>query len=174
MKKMTLATILLSIILLSVINLNAYGFSPWETEGLVNRKAPQFTAKNLSGENVSLSSFEGKPILLNFWATWCHYCREERPSLNSIYKEYKGRGLTIVTVSIDRSPEIVKTYLKKMPMDFIILHDNNKEASQIYGVYSVPTSFLIDRKGIIKYKFMGLREWTDSSSKKLIEGLLKE
>ncbi len=123
----------------------------------------------LPGEDVTT-----KAILLNFWATWCPYCREERPYLNSLYKEYKDRGLVIIAVSTDRSPRKVKAYLKRVPADFVILHDENKEAARAYGVFALPTSFLIDRRGIIRYKFMGLRNWTNSESKKLIEKFLKE
>lgn len=159
---------------LSATNLNAESFSPFAIEKLTGKKAPEFTAKDLSGKDVSLSLFAGKPILLNFWATWCPYCREERPYLNSLYKSYKDKGLVIIAVSTDRSLESVKRYLKKIPMDFVILHDSDGNAAGIYGAYSIPTSFLIDRKGIIKHKFMGLVDWTDKSSIKFIDELLKE
>jgi DsbE subfamily thiol:disulfide oxidoreductase len=153
-------------------NVHAEGFSPWKIERLVGEKAPEFSVNDLSGKSVSFSSFKGKPTLLNFWATWCPYCREERPYLNSLYREYKDRGLAIVAVSTDKSPQKVKEYLKKIPVDFVVLHDNNKEAAGLYGVYSLPTSFLIDRNGEIKHKIMGLRDWTDGKSKKLIEKLI--
>jgi len=155
-------------------NLGAQPFSPFEIDKLTGKKAPEFTVNDLSGKKVSLSSFKGKPILLNFWATWCPYCREERPYLNALYKEYKDRGLIIIAVSIDKSAEIVRSYLKRVPADFVILHDNSNEAASAYGVYSLPTNFLIDRKGVIKYKFIGLRDWTDKESKKIIETLIKE
>lgn len=149
-------------------------FSPWEIDRLTGKKAPEFTLKDLSGKDISPSSFKGKPILLNFWATWCPYCREERPYLNSLYKKYKGKGLIIVAVSTDKSSNKVKDYLKKIPMEFIILLDEKGETAELYGIYALPTSFLIGRDGIIKNKFMGMREWTDNESKKLIEGLLRQ
>ena len=164
---------LLSVTLLLSVNLDAQLFSPFEVDKLVGKKAPEFKARDLSGKSVSLSSFKGKPILLNFWATWCPYCREERPYLNSLHKEYKDKGLVIIAVSVDKSEETVRKFLKKMPLDFIILHDNDNAASQPYGVYSLPTSFTVDRNGIIKGKFLGARNWTDSNSKKVIEELIK-
>jgi peroxiredoxin len=160
--------------LLAISNAGAQFFSPFEIEKLTGKKAPEFTINDLSGKGVSLSSFAGKPILLNFWATWCPYCREERAYLNSIYKEYKDKGLVIIAVSIDKSAEIVRNYLKRMPADFVILHDNNNDAASTYGVYSLPTNFLIDRNGIIKHRFIGLRDWTDKESKKIIETLIKD
>ena len=164
---------LLSVTLLLSVNLDAQLFSPFEVDKLVGKKAPEFKARDLSGKSVSLSSFKGKPILLNFWATWCPYCREERPYLNSLHKEYKDKGLVIIAVSVDKSEETVRKFLKKTPSDFIILHDNDNAASQPYGVYSLPTSFTVDRNGIIKGKFLGARNWTDSNSKKVIEELIK-
>ncbi|MDP3296673.1 MAG: TlpA disulfide reductase family protein [Thermodesulfovibrionia bacterium] len=164
---------LLSVTLLLSVNLDAQLFSPFEVDKLVGKKAPEFKAKDLSGNSVSLSSFKGKPILLNFWATWCPYCREERPYLNSLHKEYKDKGLVIISVSLDKSEEPLRKFLKKTPSDFIILHDNDNAASGPYGVYSLPTSFTVDRNGIIKGKFLGARNWTDSNSKKVIEELIK-
>ncbi|GBE38749.1 thiol-disulfide oxidoreductase ResA [bacterium BMS3Bbin08] len=176
--KSTSRVILHAVILLSIVFLplaaDAGQYSPWAIEKLVGSQAPEFTANDLSGKRVALKKFKGKPILLNFWATWCPYCREERPKLIKLYKEYRSQGLVIVAVSTDRSAQKVKDYLKKVPMDFEMLHDNTKEAAAAYGVYSLPTSFLIDREGIIKYKFMGLRDWTSSGSKTLIDKLLEK
>ena len=160
------------IIFLYPVNIKAKQFFPLEIDKLTGTKAPDFTLKDISGKDVSLSSFKGKPVLLNFWATWCPYCREERPLLNSLYKEYKNKGLIIVAVSTDKSAQKVKDYLKKMPMEFTLLIDNGKIA-EIYGVYALPTSFLINRDGAIKQKFMGARDWTNNSSKKIINELLK-
>jgi len=173
-RKTLFAFLLFSVTLLTVSNYNSNAqlFSPSEIDKLTGKKAPEFTVNDLSGKRVSLSSFSGKPILLNFWATWCPYCREERAYLNSLQKEYKDKGLIIIAVSIDNSIEIVKGYLKRVPADFVILHDNNKDAASAYGVYSLPTNFLIDHKGIIKHKFIGLRDWTNKESKKIIEGFL--
>ena len=178
MKKIFVTTLLVLTFLSSgifpVTNLNAERFSPWVIEKLVGKEAHGFTVNDLSGKNVSFSEFKGKPILLNFWATWCPYCREERPYLNSLYKEYRDRGLIIVAVSTDRSPSKVREYLNEIPMEFVVLHDNKNEAAGSYGVYSLQTSFLIDRDGIIRHKFMGLKDWTSSGSKKIIESLIKE
>ena len=172
--QMTLpALIVLIVILTPVTELDAERFSPWVIEKLVGKEAPEFTAKDLSGNNISLSAFKGRPILLNFWATWCPYCREERPYLNFLYSEYKDRGLVIIAVSTDKSVQKVKAYLERTPMNFTILHDNSNKAAESYGVYSLPTSFLIDRSGIIKHKFIELRDWTDKKARKPIEGLFE-
>ncbi len=176
MKNILLAVSAVFILLSAAFSMagDAESFSPWTIEGTSGKKAPEFSVKDLSGKEVSLSSFGGKPVLLNFWATWCPYCREERPYLNALYKEYKGKGLTVVAVSTDRSPEKVKEYLKNVPLDFVILHDDKKEAATLYGVHALPVTFFIDRKGVIRHKVMGFKDWTDSSSRKLVEKLLED
>lgn len=106
-------TILVVIILLSatlspITELGAERRLPFSRKSFIGKEAPAFIAENLSGENVSLSSFKGKPVILNFWATWCPYCRKERPYLNLLHREYKDKGLVIISVSTDRSVKTVK------------------------------------------------------------------
>lgn len=174
MKQIKLIVIVLLFAAVATVSgLRADQFLPWMVEKLVGEKAPAFTVKDLSGRDISLASFSGKPILLNFWATWCPYCREERQHLNSLHREYNERGLTIIAISTDGSPDKVKSFVKSTPMDFVLLHDHNKEAAGLYGVYSLPTSFLIDKEGVVKHKILGLRNWTEKGSKKLVEKLLQ-
>lgn len=152
---------------------SSHAFEPWPISELIGAKAPDFTLRDISGTAINLSSFEGKPILLNFWATWCPYCRKERPRLNSLYAEYKEKELIIIAVSIDRSVSAVKKYLKKVPSDFIILSDPDSSAASKYSVVGLPTSFLIDRRGIVQYRFTGSLKWTGAGSKKLIDMIVK-
>jgi peroxiredoxin len=93
--------------------------------------------------------------------------------IKALFSEFRDKGLIIIAVSTDRSPKKVKSYLERIPADFVVLHDNNKEAAALYGVYSIPTTFLIDHNGVIRHKLMGFRKWTDSGSKKLVEMLFK-
>ncbi|MEK7308282.1 MAG: TlpA disulfide reductase family protein [Nitrospirota bacterium] len=144
------------------------------SEAVVGGMAPDFSANDLSGKSVVFSSFKGKPILLNFWATWCPNCREERKYLNSFYEEYKDKGIVVISVSTDRSLDPVKAYLNKVPMNFIVLHDTSGQAAKAYRVFALPTSFLINCEGLIKKRFLGAVDWTDKKSKKLIDELLKE
>lgn len=150
---------------------HAQSIDPLLFDSSVGAKAPDFTLKDMSGNDISLSSFKGKPVLLNFWATWCPYCRRERPHLNELYKAYREKGLIILSVATDQSAVRVKEFLKHTPADFIVLSDNSGSAASLYNVGGLPTSYLIDHEGIIKQRFMGFREWTDSGSKMLIDKL---
>lgn len=145
--------------------------SPFEIDKLKNTKAPDFSLKNLNGKDITLSSLKGKIVLLNFWATWCPPCKSEMLSLNRLYKDMKSRGFEILAVSTDNSINYVKEYISKNSFDFQILWDEDRVVSKKYTVFSMPTTFLIDRKGIIVEKFMGEYDWTDPEIKKKIEKL---
>lgn len=153
---------------------HAQGFDPLLYDSSVGSKAPDFTLKDVSGKEVSLSSFKGKPVLLNFWATWCPYCRRERPHLNALHKDYKDKGLIILSVSTDQSTAKLKDFMKNTPAEFIVLSDSGGSASSLFNVGGLPTSYLINREGIIKQRFVGFREWSEKGSKTLIDKLLDD
>ena len=145
--------------------------SPLNTDKVINSKAPDFTLKDLAGKNVSLSSFRGKVVLLNFWATWCPPCRDEMPSFNKLYHELNKRGLEIIAVSTDGSVSGVKSFVEKIKVDFPVLSDADRTISKQYRVFSMPTTFLIDKTGKIVDKFYGEYDWTEPETKGKIEKL---
>ena len=146
--------------------------SPLEADKQTNAKAPDFTLKDVQGSNVSLSSLKGKVVLLNFWASWCPPCKAEMPSMNTLYKEIRAKGFEIVAVSTDNSLSPIKEFLAKSRVDFTVLFDEKKAVSREYKVFSMPTTFLIDRKGFIVEKYYGEYDWTDPEVKKQINKLL--
>ena len=147
--------------------------SPFAGEKLINRQAPEFALKDVNGSTVSLSSYKGKVVLLNFWATWCPSCREEMPSMNKLARQLKNREFSIIAVSTDRSVSEVRDFLKKHPSDCTVLVDYSLVVSKpLYKVFVLPTSFLIDKKGIIVEKYFGGEDWTGPDMVKKIESLL--
>jgi len=148
-----------------------YGFEASLLDADIGKKAPGFMLSNLSGEKISLDSFKGKPVFLNFWATWCPYCRKERSHLNKLHAEYRDKGLVIISISTDRSGNTLRKFMDNTPADFIVLHDDEGRVSSSYNIMGLPSSLLINREGIIKYKFTGFREWTSEGSKKAIDSL---
>lgn len=137
-----------------------------------NIKAPDFTLRDVNGRTVSLSSLKGKVILVNFWATWCPPCKAEMPSMNKLYNSLKVRGLEIIAVSSDSSLSSIKDFLAKNRVDFLVLHDEKKTVTLQYKVFSLPTTFLIDRNGLIVEKYYGEYDWTDPEVRSRIEKLL--
>lgn len=135
--------------------------------------APDFTLNDIDGKKVNLSEFRGKVVLLNFWATWCGPCRAEMPSLHNLYNEYKDKGFVVIAISADTSEKPVKSFAKELKLSFPILMDKNKAVSfDDYGVLGLPTTFLIDKNGIIIEKIMGEREWDSPQMKEKILKLL--
>ncbi len=147
--------------------------SPFAGDKLINRQAPEFALKDVNGSTVSLASYKGTVVLLNFWATWCPSCREEIPSLNALARQLKNRKFSIIAVSTDRSVSGVREFLKKNPSDYTVLVDYSLSVSKpLYKVFMLPTSFLIDKKGIIVEKYYGGENWTDPEVVRKIESLL--
>ncbi|MBI4843278.1 MAG: TlpA family protein disulfide reductase [Nitrospirae bacterium] len=145
----------------------------WKMDSITGTQAPGFTITDLKGNKVSLSDFNGKPVLLNFWATWCPYCRRERPELDALQGEYGKKGLIILSVANDNSMEKVRQFIDKNPVSFTVLSDKDSIVTDTYGVYAMPTNFVIDKEGKIRHKFTGYRSWSDSASRKLLDELVK-
>jgi cytochrome c biogenesis protein CcmG/thiol:disulfide interchange protein DsbE len=109
--------------------------------------APDFVLKTLSGEEFKLSAQRGTPVVLNFWATWCPPCRAELPELSSASKRYAGQ-ITVVGVTGESAPTVAKS-ASELGLTFPIPLDNQGKVGRVYGVRSLPTTFFIDRNGVI-------------------------
>lgn len=137
--------------------------------------APSFSLKDLSGREVSLDDFRGKVVLLNIWATWCGPCRREIPSLERLYQLQKDKGFEIVAVSVDRGASSkVASFVANYQMSFPVLVDPQGEVGRRYWARAIPSSFLLDKKGVIRWKVAGAREWDDAYALGKIDQLLSE
>ena len=166
--------VLAFMLFLTVSDNYAQDFLPWSIDKVIGENAPDFILKDMSGKDVSLSSFKGKPVVLNFWATWCPYCRQERPHLKLLYEEYKDNDLIIIALSIDKSSKTVRRFLEQNPAPYIVLTDPEGMAAAMYNVMGYPTTYLINRRGKISQKFVGPMEWTDKNAKVFIDKLISE
>ncbi|WP_187296336.1 TlpA family protein disulfide reductase [Tepidibacter mesophilus] len=120
----------------------------------VGKIAPSFTIKNLNGEDVSLSDYEGKIVIINFWATWCGYCDKEMPDLQRIYKE--NEDLVVLAVDVKESKDQVQSYIDNGNYDFPVLLDENGETAITYLVSAFPTSYFVDKNGILLGAVQGM------------------
>ena len=114
--------------------------------------APDFQLQDLDGRAVSLSGLRGKPVILNFWATWCGPCRDEMPFIQEIFenKEWSDKGLVILAVDIGESPSTVKEFLESYGLSFQVLLDSEQSVAKNYNIRGIPTTFFIDKDGIIQ------------------------
>jgi peroxiredoxin len=129
------------------------------------RGAPHFVLLNLKGEKVDSADLQGKVILLNFWATWCPPCRQEIPSLNDLHHQYKKEGLAVIGISLDRGGvEEVQKFVEKFRVEYInVIADEAvvQAFNSIPGIgpiQGIPVTFIIDRKGQICRRYVGLTE----------------
>ncbi len=137
--------------------------------------AQDFTLKNLDGEEVNLSQFRGKYLLINFWATWCGPCKIEMPSLETLYRRFKSDKFDMIGISNDMfGDRVVRPYVKASKLTFPMLLDQRMTVSHQYGVVSLPTTFLIDPQGKIIGVLQGAEDWSDPETLLYFENLLKK
>lgn len=120
-----------------------------------HRPAPDFTLPLLDGGQLRLSSYRGKVVLLDFWATWCVPCREEIPHFVELQQKYGDRGLQIIGVSMDDSPDPVRPFYQQFHMNYPVVMGTADTGSAYGGVLGLPIAFLIDREGRIYSKHIG-------------------
>ena len=138
-------------------------------------EAPNFRLRDMKGKMVALSDLRGKVVLLNFWATWCGPCRVEMPGMETVYRELKDEGFEILAISSDPQGTVVtRPFSESHNLTFPILHDAEYDVSGMYGVRTLPMSFLIDRNGTLRHRVFGARDWNSPEAKEIIGRLLRE
>jgi thiol-disulfide isomerase/thioredoxin len=137
--------------------------------------APDFIVKDTNGNNVSLSDFNGKPVVLNFWASWCPPCKSEMPDYEKMYKQYSAKGVVFMMVNLtDGDRETTATarqFLKDNHYTFTAYFDVKYDASNAYDISSIPDSIFIDKDGNIINVYQGMID--AATMKKNIEAILK-
>ena len=121
----------------------------------VGNLAPDFQLQNLDGQTVSLSELRGKPVLINFWATWCGYCIDEMPFIQEIYEEWSDQGLKVLAINKGESSSTVAAFMRSYSLPFTVLLDTKQDVAQRYNITGIPTTFFIDKDGIIQEKVIG-------------------
>ncbi len=130
--------------------------------------APDFTLPGLNGLDVTLSSFQGKTVLLNFWATWCPPCRAEMPSMEIMYGVFQNEEFEILAIDLQESEKTVRNFVDDNEYTFQILLDTNGRVGSLYGARSIPTTYLIDENGLALGFIVGSREWDDEEVYKVL------
>jgi cytochrome c biogenesis protein CcmG/thiol:disulfide interchange protein DsbE len=116
----------------------------------VGELAPDFQLPNLEGQSISLSDFRGEPVLVNFWASWCLPCRYEMPFIQEVYEEWSASGLVVLAINKGESLSTAKDFMQSYNLSFPALLDINQDVALEYNIWSIPTTFFIDKDGIIQ------------------------
>ena len=137
--------------------------------------APAFTLTDINGKTESLDRYHGKLVLLNFWATWCPPCREEMPSLQTLYHSLESEGLVVLAIAADRGNKngIIK-FAGKLALDFPVLLDPDGDVRNAYEVTGLPMTYLIGRDGKISARKIGSLNWSDTEVLTFIREQLME
>jgi thiol-disulfide isomerase/thioredoxin len=121
----------------------------------IGKVAPNFELETLSGDKLKLSDLRGKNVLINFWATWCGPCIEEMPAINEIYHEYRDQDFEVVAVNMTKfeyKREEIKPFVEGLKLSFPVVLEKEGDVIDQYQVYNIPTSYFIDKNGIVKAK----------------------
>ncbi len=135
--------------------------------------APDFSLRDLAGKPVRLSDFRGKVVVINLWATWCTPCRVEMPSIENLYRRFRSEGLTVLAVSFDKGQdEAVRAFVKEKNLSFPVLIDHDQDVESKYQTRTIPSTFVIDKRGVIAARVDGAKNWESEETFKAIELLL--
>ena len=136
-----------------------------ETEGIqIGQRAPDFTGTNggqtvrltdLDGNEIALSDFAGRPIWVNFWATWCPPCQRETPDIRAAYEAHRDEGLVVLAIDVQEPAEIVREYADRYGLSYTIGLDTYGAVMKTYGVFGLPTHYFVDRSGVIRDRYFG-------------------
>lgn len=181
-----LGALLIAIGLISVVNLSSRRIlgsrmesekaAPLPASGTVaaGKLAANFTLKDLRGDKISLASLRGKVVFLNIWATWCGPCREEMPSIESLYNDFKAnRDFVVLAVSQDTDGSAVRPFVEQNHLQFTVLLDPRNDVGESYDVNGIPETFIIGRDGRIVAHHVGPYDWSNADIREALQELIK-
>ena len=137
-------------------------------------EAPDIELEDLDGELRRLSSYRGKLVFLNFWATWCAPCRAEMPAMETLYDKLKDDGLAMIAVDLQENRELVEPFVAELALTFDISLDRSGVSSRSFAVRALPMSYLIGKDGRILTRMLGARTWDTPEVLALFRELLAE
>jgi len=126
------------------------------------------------GASLDLKQYQGKVVYLDFWATWCPPCKQSMPFLNALRNELKGQGFEIVAISVDENPDEARQFLQKYPVDYVTAMDPTGQCPKQYDVMAMPSAYILDRQGKVRYIHLGFRERDEKEIREYILNLLAE
>ncbi|WP_285164588.1 TlpA family protein disulfide reductase [Shewanella goraebulensis] len=136
--------------------------------------SPDFTLKNMQGENQKLSEQRGNIILINFWASWCGPCRKEMPVLQKLQDKYQDLGVAVWGINVEQENQAGKDFLADLDLSFAIFFDETNSLSETYDVKAMPTTVMVDRDGVVRYVFLGYQDGYEKKYAAAIKKLIRE
>lgn len=144
-----------------------------KTKAVVGLKAPGFLLSDPSGKTYTLSELKGSVIFVNFWATWCPPCVEEMPTLDKLYHTFANTDLKILAVSVDDTGmQSVIPFMQKNNLSVPVYYNPDRSIANLYGTFKFPETYIINRQGVVQYKVIGSRDWSDAETTKVLQELV--
>jgi len=137
-----------------------------------NPATPDFTLSTPEGKKISLRDYRGKIVFLNFWASWCTPCREEMPSMEKLYQEFKDSNFVVLAVNVKDRKQDAVNFVKEMKINYPIALDPDGQVGLLYGAWGLPTTYLIGPKGEGLARAWGPANWYGPAARKLIQELV--
>ncbi len=137
-------------------------------------QAPEFRLQKADGSQVSLADLRGRVVMVHFWATWCPPCVEEIPTLDKLYRSLMGKDFMMLAVSEDEGATgAVLSFLRQNRLDVPVLFDPGSTVARLYGTYKLPETYIVDRRGVVRYKALGPRDWTDPTNIQIVRNIIE-
>ncbi|TAL09849.1 MAG: TlpA family protein disulfide reductase [Nitrospirae bacterium] len=168
----TLAAVAILVLAFGVVWMQSSKYEPL----VVGMNAPDFNLPDIQGKSQRLSDYRGKVIFLNFWATWCKPCKEEMPSMQTLWENLKQEDFVMLAISMDRvtTKKDIPPFVENMKLTFPILTDSWGQTDNRYKLMGVPETYIIDQSGVLREKVIGPRDWTRTESITTIVQLLQK
>ena len=170
--------LLLYSVCLFLFNVNSFSATETDKQTLpaIARPFPaaDFSLQGEDGKTYRLSDYRGKVVVLNFWATWCPPCREEMPSLESLWQKVKDKGIVVLAINVGEDSDAIFEFSGNYSMSFPIPMDHDGQVIKQYPVMGLPTTYVINSEGMVTHRAVGSREWdNDELIAKLRAGVTK-
>ena len=136
--------------------------------------APAVEWRGADGAPVRMADTKGKVVLVDFWASWCPPCKESFPALDIIQRDYRARGVAVIAVNVDERQKDADAFLAAHPHRLLVVFDPHGESPKAFNVRGMPSSFVIDRRGEIRYVHQGYSQGVDTAYRRELDGLLAE
>lgn len=134
----------------------------------LGKPAPDFTLQDTTGRIWQLSELKGQVVFVNFWATWCPPCREEMPAMQKLFEVMPRDRFKMLAILSNDSPQLAANFAKKGGFNFPILIDPVSETAQAYGITGVPETYIVDKQGILRQKYLGPRDWNSEVAQQML------
>ncbi len=145
-------------------------YAPPQRVVVAGEQAPPFTVRTENGETISIPNFGGKLLILNFWASWCPPCVEETPSMSQFAKDYAGKGVVVLGVSVNTSDQAYRSFLQRYKPNFLTVRD--QQIHRDYGTFMYPETYIIDSKGKVVQKIAEGVDWSSANVRAFVDSLL--